>query len=66
MISRDSSALGFDPKASSDYYEDVVQQGPGDSYADGFQSFPGNPNANLIVNYLPHDIDDLALKVNFI
>lgn len=24
-----------------------------------------NPNCNLIVNYLPHDIDDAALRVCF-
>ncbi len=37
-----------------------------DDMNQGFHNDPGSSaNCNLIVNYLPHDIDDLSLKVKF-
>lgn len=58
-LSRQFGQLATDDRLS--HLEIPQDDGNGNDYHDS-----GSESCNLIVNYLPHDIDDSALRVSFV
>jgi len=60
-LSRQFSKLATDGEPRNDHQESELEDGHNNNH-EFHEDMSGN--CNLIVNYLPHDIDDSALRVS--